>query len=303
MDEYNFKQNKYLTYYNHIIKTAIAEHRVRETDTHYENHHIVPKSVGGSNSRLNLVLLTGREHFIVHLLLVRCVQDADVYRMVNAIRRFKKKVKTAREFALLRATISTFSKGALNPSYGKVWIHNIHTLEISYILLSEFNLLPADQFKQGLPYRRGGHRGTTWVNNGIVETVIKKSEVETYLAQSWAVGRLNPVGIEHMRHMASHRHTVEKDKKHSLSLSGRIAVTHIETGIVKRIRPDQINEYADLGYQQNIPIATSLCRKCQINNIIYQTNEEAAVKFGIPRNAIHYRLKSQSEKWKDWIQL
>jgi len=303
MDEYDFKQNKYLTYYNHIIKTAGGEHRVRETDTHYENHHIIPKSVGGSNSRLNLVLLTGREHFIVHLLLVRCVQDADVYRMVNAIRRFKKKVKTAREFALLRATISTFSKGALNPSYGKVWIHNIHTLEISYILLSEFNLLPSDQYKQGLPYQRGGHRGTTWVNNGIVETVVKKSEVETYLTQSWAVGRLNPVGIEHMRHMASHRHTVEKDKKHSRSLSGRVAVTHINTRKVKRIRLEQIPEYTELGYSRDIPIATSLCRKCRINNVVYETNEAAAVALGIPRNAIGYRLSSQADKWKEWIRL
>lgn len=35
----------------------------------YESHHIKPRSLGGSNSKTNLVLLTPREHFIAHLLL------------------------------------------------------------------------------------------------------------------------------------------------------------------------------------------------------------------------------------------
>ena len=36
-----------------------------------ERHHIVPKSLGGSNKRDNIVLLSPREHFIAHLLLSR----------------------------------------------------------------------------------------------------------------------------------------------------------------------------------------------------------------------------------------
>lgn len=34
-----------------------------------ENHHIIIKSMGGDNNKENLVLLTGREHYIAHLLL------------------------------------------------------------------------------------------------------------------------------------------------------------------------------------------------------------------------------------------
>lgn len=34
-----------------------------------ENHHIIPRSLGGSNDKSNLILLTGREHFIAHLIL------------------------------------------------------------------------------------------------------------------------------------------------------------------------------------------------------------------------------------------
>lgn len=36
-----------------------------------ENHHIVPKSLGGSNEKENIVRLTARAHFICHMLLVR----------------------------------------------------------------------------------------------------------------------------------------------------------------------------------------------------------------------------------------
>jgi hypothetical protein len=36
----------------------------------YERHHILPKSLGGKNSSDNIAILTLREHFIAHLLLV-----------------------------------------------------------------------------------------------------------------------------------------------------------------------------------------------------------------------------------------
>lgn len=40
-----------------------------------ENHHIIPRSMGGTNSKDNLVRLTGREHFIAHLLLHKIYPD------------------------------------------------------------------------------------------------------------------------------------------------------------------------------------------------------------------------------------
>jgi 5-methylcytosine-specific restriction endonuclease McrA len=35
-----------------------------------EIHHILPKSLGGSNDKSNLVELTAREHYIVHMLIM-----------------------------------------------------------------------------------------------------------------------------------------------------------------------------------------------------------------------------------------
>ncbi len=63
-----FIQNKYTKWYFNIIKTAQA--RIDLVDYH-ESHHIIPKCLGGSNDKINLVKLTAKEHFICHLLLTK----------------------------------------------------------------------------------------------------------------------------------------------------------------------------------------------------------------------------------------
>jgi hypothetical protein len=60
--------------YESIIKNAKNQKRVRltkndENYVYYENHHIIPRCLGGEDVEDNLVLLTAREHFICHKLL------------------------------------------------------------------------------------------------------------------------------------------------------------------------------------------------------------------------------------------
>jgi len=44
--------------------------------TYFENHHILPKCLGGTNDNENLILLTAREHYIAHYLLAKIYPDA-----------------------------------------------------------------------------------------------------------------------------------------------------------------------------------------------------------------------------------
>lgn len=48
----------------------LATIRKRGNGNYYEGHHILPKCLGGTNEKANIVLLTGKEHFICHQLLV-----------------------------------------------------------------------------------------------------------------------------------------------------------------------------------------------------------------------------------------
>lgn len=43
----------------------------RKAGFYYEVHHIIPKSLGGTNDKSNLAILTAKEHFICHWLLVK----------------------------------------------------------------------------------------------------------------------------------------------------------------------------------------------------------------------------------------
>ena len=52
--------------------------KLKRTDNdyvYYEKHHITPKCMGGDDSKENLVLLTAREHFLCHWLLVETYPD------------------------------------------------------------------------------------------------------------------------------------------------------------------------------------------------------------------------------------
>jgi hypothetical protein len=55
--------------YELIIKSAISKDRIKHNENYYEEHHILPKCLGGVDVENNLVLLTAKEHFICHKLL------------------------------------------------------------------------------------------------------------------------------------------------------------------------------------------------------------------------------------------
>lgn len=62
----------YKKIYDSLIERAIPRGLIKEKrDYSMEIHHIVPKCLGGTDDKFNLVLLTVREHIISHMLLQR----------------------------------------------------------------------------------------------------------------------------------------------------------------------------------------------------------------------------------------
>jgi hypothetical protein len=80
-----FIENKYTSIYYQIIENA--RNKSILTDDYKERHHVVPKSLGGSNDPSNLVELTAREHFICHRLLVKMTTGDNKRKMAWAVRR------------------------------------------------------------------------------------------------------------------------------------------------------------------------------------------------------------------------
>ena len=76
-----FKPIKYTNWYYSIIHRA----KNRVLSSYTETHHIIPKSLGGTNLSENLVNLTAKEHYICHRLLVKMTDGDARTKMLCAV--------------------------------------------------------------------------------------------------------------------------------------------------------------------------------------------------------------------------
>lgn len=75
--------NKYTKWYYNIINRA--QSRVLPEEVYTEKHHVIPRSLGGSDDSGNIAVLTAREHWICHLLLTKMTTGNDRYKMAYAL--------------------------------------------------------------------------------------------------------------------------------------------------------------------------------------------------------------------------
>lgn len=111
--------------YAAIYSRLIDFRRINNPIGYCEKHHITPKCLGGDNNPSNLVNLTGREHFIAHVLLAKIHGGKlwmPVLRMKN--RRGEDKYINSRLYEQARIEWSKWSsenqRGEKHWAYGKV---------------------------------------------------------------------------------------------------------------------------------------------------------------------------------------
>ena len=104
--------------YKKIYDQIIERAKNRTLTGYKERHHIIPKCMGGTNDRDNLVNLTAKEHFICHKLLVEIHPTNNKLKfallaMYNLkTNRHQRLYKTsASEYAYIRELVSNAKKG------------------------------------------------------------------------------------------------------------------------------------------------------------------------------------------------
>lgn len=103
----------YKKIYNNIINKSIQSNRKKGDGILFENHHIIPKSLGGNNDKDNLVLLTPKEHYICHRLLVEIYkgtpQESKMYYamwcMINGLGNQKRHATSSRIYNKLKVEL------------------------------------------------------------------------------------------------------------------------------------------------------------------------------------------------------
>lgn len=106
---------QYLAYKDFLKE---CQNKIYDESLVLHKHHIIPKCLGGNNSKANLIKLSVEDHVNAHLMLSECF-DIDSYEYVSNLRSARVlNRKSIRDKETLKKISDTFI-GKNNPFYGK----------------------------------------------------------------------------------------------------------------------------------------------------------------------------------------
>jgi hypothetical protein len=118
--------------YSKIYFNIVERRKQSPYDGYVEKHHIVPKSLGGSDDKENLVALSAREHFIAHLLLTKMYSEGtpEYFKMIKSFMMMltcksnnQNRLINSKKYECLRIEFSKVQslsqKGRNNSQFGK----------------------------------------------------------------------------------------------------------------------------------------------------------------------------------------
>ena len=118
-DIYPFLDNKYRRWHDAIVERARTRERL---EGYVERHHVIPRCLGGGNEPENIVVLTLREHYMVHLLLTKMTKRRDRSKMCHALWRMcnghQGKLLNSRQYEFVRNRYRKNINGKGNPMWG-----------------------------------------------------------------------------------------------------------------------------------------------------------------------------------------
>lgn len=241
----------YKRIYDQLIQKRIKQ---PSTQQYVERHHIVPKSIDPSkaNDKNNIVVLSAREHFIAHALLVKITKNsenkADYYKMLcafdvmsvpnNKNKKYRSALLIHRYNSILyqhiRVQIANYRKetgcryGENNPNYNKKIIHNLQTNKIKFI---NKDLQIPEGWQRGFPEckKKKGEKsnsyGKRWIYNKktLKQRYIKE---DIQLPKGWTYG-LSPI------------HRQKLKKSYSAPSKDKIWISNLELKETKLVDKDQ----------------------------------------------------------------
>ena len=189
-----FINNKYKSWYNSIIQKA----NNRTISTYKEKHHILPRCLGGKDNQENLVELTAREHFIVHMLLCKFTKGQAKRSMLYAFKCMCYYKKDGRDYKI-NSRIAQKLRSELK--FSKKHLDNLRKSHLG-IRPSKETRLKMSKIHKGNKYCLGKkasketkqklseiRKQLIWVNNNIQSKRIKKDELQNYLNIGYKLGR------------------------------------------------------------------------------------------------------------------
>ena len=241
-------ENKYFYWYHNIVTSSY--NRVKFIGS--ERHHIVPRSLGGTNEVTNLVYLTPREHFVCHLLLTKFTDGRDKKLMDFAVGKFiqnsptQQRKFTSWEYAKIRESIRLARSGSKHTDEAKLKMSLARKGKSPYNKGQRGVYSRTDEFKHNLSKM---HTGKTLVDKYGEE---KANEIRAKISKSklgkpsGMLGKPHPTkgktGVWEMsdegkRHVSEARKGIQFSEEHLANLTA----TNIKNGQLRRGKKQELS--------------------------------------------------------------
>jgi len=233
-------KNKYYKWYVKLITNAKKKKRKKTDKFYYENHHILPKCLFKQykNDKWNLVLLTAREHFLAHWLLLKIFPSMEM----------------ELAFCLMNnRTLSSKSRHRI-PSY----LYERHKIKANDLMSNHFRkkFSKIDHHSKGL---KNWSKDMRWINKNGKRKRVRSEEIDMYLNKGWNKGSGLQVSDYHKRRASEvHSNKIVSEntrKKQSISHLGQTNMTKGSVWIHKdnkrkRIEKSDLNFYLHKGWNR-----------------------------------------------------
>jgi len=241
-----FIENKYNIWYTKLIENAVARNWTRKKGR--ERHHIIPKSIGGTDEKSNLVYITAREHFICHWLLIKMTEGHYRSKMIYALRSMKAENKNQERYHT-RITSRVYERYRLEHS-------KIHS----------------KRMKGATPWNKGGVEITDQHRENLTKAALNRPAKTEESIQKWKTSRAGykhsnetkekqrlsqlgkvkgPQTAEHRAAISAAGKGIKKKEGHSdnvrAAVLGNISIN--KNGIEKKIKKDTVNQWLSQGWQ------------------------------------------------------
>ena len=261
-----FISNRYTRIYHSIIERA--KHRSLAKSVYVESHHIIPRSLGGSNDINNLVKLTYKEHRVCHKLLVKMTQGKAKSKMSFALLFFK--IDDTTKQTLVKS-LSEYRKEFIPITDGDVdrWIRKEDPIPDGFRPGSS----PATIKKHG-----DGNKGKKWITNGVVSYQIKDN--------------ILPEGFHWGQAEYHKKKNSEALRGSSNPMFGKFGQEHPAYGY--RHTEDMLQYLSLSKFGNKNPMYGKLppnAKSIEVSGVLYKSVKEAREKTGLSRRTIEELYK------------
>jgi len=218
---YSVKSELQLKRYNKFIDCL----RQQNIIGYFEEHHIVPRSMGGTNDKSNLIKLTARQHFIAHWLLWKAYgskmtnafhimlhgkgkrKSQQRYNKINS-KTYEILMKECAEQTSKRSIGNTYALGNKLSDEAKEKLRKARALQI----------IPKEVYEK----RKLKMINRIWMNDSIRSYRIHMSEVENYKQNGFVEGRLINYATKQYREKIKNSTNKMWKKQKELGYPGRL---------------------------------------------------------------------------------